>query len=505
MKSLILLLIPLLLYSCVTPSRLGIRYKNELVAVTKASDGGNPNISLTVNSLTKQDIPSDVDMLKNIFTSYLNRNAGLADLSAKNPDMKIDMVITPSQKVKRTWILDAMFFYPGFGFIIPYTPWWGDIYLDSKLSVTVPGKISNDFRFYSNVPFTINSYPLYRAGKLLTKKYSVAYDNLFEQVKNYDFNPFAGRVASAEKSQQIIPPENIIAKQTEVIKTVQNVQPVSNDRNIAVVQNEITDPGTVAEKKSDPVQPEPVKPAAAPAPYNFKPVSLEQKINPATKDFSWKNTHQFVFSMSFGLGGGQKINSHVQTSYTNGGPASDEYFLGSYLSYSLFNFSYYHFKAITFHLNLAPVINSEKIDDVEDMTAKSLLMMWRFKTQINILHEELSSDGEFYNGYLGYGIGVNTMKFNRKPNNTVTEVTYNPALGHTISVGAEYFYSGFFGGFIEFNYHIAGMELDNVVEDGIKYTPSTLPSQFSDWKKYNANRWEIMIGMKFPLFNMNQK
>lgn len=183
--------------SCVTPSRLGMNYKGQRIFSSSTRTAECPNVDLTVNSLTKEDVGYDVKELKNRFIPYVYQNEILASLIKQYPDIKIDINISPSEKIKRTWILDAAFFYPGCGALLPYTPWWGSINLSTKITVIIPNTSRNEFKFNSSEPFKISFYPYYNAGRVLTEKYSVAYNNLFDQISKYSFSELADKVKTA--------------------------------------------------------------------------------------------------------------------------------------------------------------------------------------------------------------------------------------------------------------------------------------------------------------------
>jgi hypothetical protein len=193
MKPLVMLLISLFCIGCVAPSRLGVRYKGEMLFPMSDRMALNPNINISVNPLTDEDIPYDIDILKNKFETYVHKNADLEGLLKKFPDLKINMEVTPHEKIQRTWILDIAFFCPFYGCLLPYTPWWGNVNLDAKLTISIPGRIFEDFKFQTTESFNIKSYPYYKAGKILTNKYSIAYNHIFEQVSAYKFTEFVDK------------------------------------------------------------------------------------------------------------------------------------------------------------------------------------------------------------------------------------------------------------------------------------------------------------------------
>lgn len=214
--------------SCITPSRLGISYKGEPIIIPTINISDNPNISLIVNSLTKKDSPEDKEILKSRLLTYLYRNNYLTEILKNNPDTKIEMQITPSQVTKRTYLLDGTFFYPGLGILWPITPWWGSVNLDANLIISIPNKSRKEFNFASNQSFSIISYPYYRTGKILTKKYSSLYANLFEQISVYKFNdsiPVPEKIKIYEKKNSLI--SQSLEKDTSSLKVSRNMKAVS--------------------------------------------------------------------------------------------------------------------------------------------------------------------------------------------------------------------------------------------------------------------------------------
>lgn len=189
-----ILLLALYTTSCVTPSRLGMNYKGQQIYTSSAKTIENPNITLTVNSLTKEDVGYDAKRLQGRFVNYVYKNPILSNLIQAYPDLKIDIEIFPSEKIKRSWILDAAFFYPGCGAFLPYTPWWGSTDLLANISVTIPNITTNEYKFSSTESFKIKFYTYYTAGRILTEKYSNAYNKLFEQISKFNFSDLAEKV-----------------------------------------------------------------------------------------------------------------------------------------------------------------------------------------------------------------------------------------------------------------------------------------------------------------------
>jgi hypothetical protein len=136
------------------------------------------------------------------------------------------MDITPKEKIKRTWILDIGFFYPGCLWW-PLTPWWGNVSLDAKLLITVPDKINSLIQFTSEAPVKIYFYPYYKAGKIITKSYLTAYRSLFEQIGKYDFtNP-----EILANQDLIIARNNALKNKLKNITDVDDNIPVNSELN----------------------------------------------------------------------------------------------------------------------------------------------------------------------------------------------------------------------------------------------------------------------------------
>jgi len=186
MKNLIVFLLPVFLISCATPSRLGVSYKGEAIHRTTYKILDNPSINVYVNSLSKEDDLYDLSKVKSRFILSVNKNESLLKILKTYPTAKLELAVTPSEMIKRTWILDALFFYPFCGYF-PITPWWGRTNLSSVLTLEIGSKHIDSFDFSASEDFQIMSYPYYRGGKILTQKYSLAYERIFNDVSNFNF------------------------------------------------------------------------------------------------------------------------------------------------------------------------------------------------------------------------------------------------------------------------------------------------------------------------------
>jgi len=196
MKTYPFLLIFIFFISCVTPSRLGMNYKGRQIVRSSSKTIDNPNIDLTITALTKEDKADDITGLKNRFITAIYKNETLYNLIQKYPNLKIDIDIVPSEKIKRTWIFDAAFFWPFTGWF-PYTPWWGSTNLTAKLAINIPNTAIGDFKFNSSERFSITHYPYYKAGRILSETYSVAYNSLFDQISKFDFDELVKKTNSS--------------------------------------------------------------------------------------------------------------------------------------------------------------------------------------------------------------------------------------------------------------------------------------------------------------------
>lgn len=235
MKTLSIFLVALILTGCGTPSRLGMYYKGKKIYTTTSKTIENPNIDLVVNSLSKEDVGYDIKGLKNRFIPYIYKNEVLTDLIQKYPDAKIEMVVDPSEHIRRTWILDALIIFDG---IWPITPWWGSTDLSAVMSITLSDKTSHAFKFISSEPFSIITYPYYRGGRILTEKYYQAYTDLFEQVSRFDFAELGEKPAS-----QFSPVNNSSDKYTfkfrsDVDKDIPDLGAFNQNRFALIIGNE---------------------------------------------------------------------------------------------------------------------------------------------------------------------------------------------------------------------------------------------------------------------------
>lgn len=227
------ILIMLFCLSCATPSRLGMYYKGKTIFTTTSKTIENPNIDLVVNSLSKEDAGYDIKGLKNRFIPYVYKNEVLTSLIQKYPDVKIEIIIDPSEHIKRTWILDALLIMDG---IWPIMPWWGTTDLSAVMSVTLPDKTSHEFKFIASEPFTIITYPYYRAGRILTEKYHLAYNDLFEQIGQFDFAELAEKPATA--SVNISPDKYTFKFRSDVDKDIPDLGEVNQNRFALIIGNE---------------------------------------------------------------------------------------------------------------------------------------------------------------------------------------------------------------------------------------------------------------------------
>jgi hypothetical protein len=225
----------LILVSCGTPSRLGMYYKGKKIFTTTTKTIENPNINLVVNSLSKEDAGYDVKGLKNRFIPYVYKNEVLTGVIQNYPDAKIEMVVEPSEHIKRTWILDALMIFDG---IWPLTPWWGSTDLSAVISVTLPDKTSHEYKFIASKPFSIIAYPYYRGGRILTEKYYQTYTDLFEQVGRFDFAELAEKPSSQYAASNNLPNKYIFKFRSDVDRDIPDLGAFNQNRFALIIGNE---------------------------------------------------------------------------------------------------------------------------------------------------------------------------------------------------------------------------------------------------------------------------
>lgn len=293
------------------------------------------------------------------------------------------------------------------------------------MTLSVQGT-NQEYRFNAVEPFKIVSYPYYRAGKILTQKYSVLYDDIFNLIKGFDFKDYSNAVANSRinrpdhtkiQNQEDKQSDN---KAREMPQNVENnplisanlsvngeAPPNSNlNHNLSNTEKDkIGNKSDILKDNSAQKNPE----TSSNKSYSQGSLTIKSYNNYSQVD--WARTHKLMFSLSIGGGSGHSINTHILTSFSQTpGFGSDEYIFGSFFSFSCLTASYYHFKNITFHLIIVPRFDTQKIGDVKDMKSRSFMLVNSLKTQVNLYHnEEMSNsqaDGNFQNIYLGYGIGL---------------------------------------------------------------------------------------------------
>ena len=179
----ITLLFGVLLFGCTTPHHL-VKFD------TPIRNQDVKPASIKVNSFnivtTKRDKPQQKQQFMEDFIQYLQYNRSVIELQKRYPDLVFDITIKPKRNIKRTWILDAPFFFPYVGFW-PFTPWWGTTSVLIDIQAVIPNKDFAKFSFNQDNNFSISVYPYYRAGRFFTNDYRMLYANLFTDISNFDF------------------------------------------------------------------------------------------------------------------------------------------------------------------------------------------------------------------------------------------------------------------------------------------------------------------------------
>ena len=246
-RNVIILVIIIVLFSnCTTPKHLVIPNKPFRSSLYKDR---KINISeFDVNPLTKEDFQSDIQKLMDVFVDYLQLNDSYYKIQEFYPDATLNVSIKPSETIKKTWILDALFIYPCCGYW-PYSPRWGQTKLDIKLAIVIPSVDYAEYSFNASNNYKIDWYPYYNAGRILTEKFSLTYSELFSKISEYDFlGKWTGNrniTALLESKEKTTINEQILAEETKNKITDAVPEKKSDvDKNIPV--NQIRKPNTFA-------------------------------------------------------------------------------------------------------------------------------------------------------------------------------------------------------------------------------------------------------------------
>ncbi len=244
MKKVIPVFIFIIFSACTTPSRLGIRgYMPDF-----GDKKENNNITVNVNSLTEKDHYENLATVKRRIVSSLENNNTLNEIIKRYPDTKVQIDILPTETKNRTWLLDALFFYPCSGYW-PFSPWWGEAQLSTQISLKIPNISTNNYNLYSKQDYTILFYPYYKAGSVITDTYSKAYADLNNKLANFEFEKDNYIV-----KQDIIRPINNLANnninnsKVETIVNSYNLQQVElpEDVDISIPSTRISNTNTFA-------------------------------------------------------------------------------------------------------------------------------------------------------------------------------------------------------------------------------------------------------------------
>ncbi|NQU80513.1 MAG: caspase family protein, partial [Bacteroidetes bacterium] len=242
----ILVIITVLFSNCTTPKHLIIPN-----APFRSSIYNDRKINIKefrVDPLTKQDFQSDIQKLMDVFSRYLQFNDSYYKIQKFYPDASISVSVTPSETIKRTWILDALFIYPCCLYW-PYSPRWGQTKLDIKCAIDIPSVDYAEYSFHASKNYKIDWYPYYKAGKILTENFSHIYPEIFSQISEYDFlEKWPGKqniTALLESKEKTTISEQILAEESKNRPTVTVLKKISDvDENIPF--NNISKPNTFA-------------------------------------------------------------------------------------------------------------------------------------------------------------------------------------------------------------------------------------------------------------------
>lgn len=249
MKSLyniiILLIIIVSFSNCTTPKHLVVPNR----PFSTANKIRNVNISeFRIDPLTKEDDINDIEKLADVFSDYMKLNNSYYQIQERYPDASLKINIEPKKTIKRTWILDAAFFYPGCG-MWPLSPRWGETTINITLAVNIPSIDYAPYNFSASNKYIIYWYPYYYAGKILTNKFALTYNDIFTQISEYNFieNWTGNRKITAllESDQKTILSEQLKDEENKSRTTVIVPEQFSDiDQNIPL--NHISRPNTYA-------------------------------------------------------------------------------------------------------------------------------------------------------------------------------------------------------------------------------------------------------------------
>jgi hypothetical protein len=245
LSNIIILLIILVFFSnCTTPRYLVVPNR----PFSTVNRNRNVNINeLKINPLTTKDDINDLEKLADVFRDYMQLNDSYYQIQEYYPDASLKINIEPKKTIKRTWILDLAFFYPGVG-MWPLSPWWGQTTVNITLAINIPSVDNAPYNFTASNNYQINWYPYYTAGKILTDKFSLTYLDVFTKISKYDFiqNWTGNRKISAllDNKNKVIPNEQILTDNKSG-KTVIVPEKISDvDKNIPL--NNISNSNTYA-------------------------------------------------------------------------------------------------------------------------------------------------------------------------------------------------------------------------------------------------------------------
>ena len=186
---------------------------------------------------TKRDKPQQKQQFMDEVVQYLQYNRSIIDRQKRYPDIAFDITIKPERKIKRTWILDAAFFWPYVG-TWPFTPWWGTTEVHIDIQAVIPNKDFAKFNFTKQNNFSIAFYPYYRAGKFFTNDYKGLYANLFTDISSYDFA--ANWTGSQQMAEKVGGERRFVAVEphSDVDVDIPDNQPLNENTFVVIVGNE---------------------------------------------------------------------------------------------------------------------------------------------------------------------------------------------------------------------------------------------------------------------------
>jgi hypothetical protein len=141
----------------------------------------------TVANATSDEAWGAREDLQRSFLEYLEANGRYAEDRASAVPVRLEVVVRLDQTREVTGILDALFFYPGCGFMLPIVPHWGEAVVEVELRASVEGQGDRPEPLSVEVsaPYSMILYSWYRTGPIedaFRRAYAIAFQQIGERL-----------------------------------------------------------------------------------------------------------------------------------------------------------------------------------------------------------------------------------------------------------------------------------------------------------------------------------